>query len=407
MLGVNNNRLGLPLLEFLFVIVACLYYSNYIVQSVYTYPMVAGFTGYVVYCYYKVKEYRKHIIIFMLMLIIFSSLYLLLTDTSSIGASVSNRALKRLFSKYYQFLSMFFPLFMFYRVATRASKFQIYTFFAVIFVNLLLLAQTALAAARINADILHSMRDESVEASGLSIAAFYFVYSYTFIVLIGIICYRKASNRFIRYVSLLTALACVYFLYISQFALSIVTCFFSILYLYYKTTRNKTNRLLVVMGLIVVLFLIPVFLEGLIELMPDNILKDRLTEIYGTITGKSVTSAGDGQGRLQLYWMCIKAFFSSPIIGNRTLPEDGHATLFTVPADIGIYGVIFLYTFFKNAYKVVANVLGNKKLYYKPLMFQIILMGMTNPIHSSPSIYIMLFFVCPLIIMLFIRAIVR
>ena len=402
-INFNNKRTGLPLLEFFFIILACLYYSNYMVQSSYAYPMAAAFTFYVLYCYVKVKEYRKQILLFMLMLVLFSLLYLLLTDTVSINSSVSNRVAKRLFSKYNQFMLMFFPLFMLYRVATKATKFQTYIFIAVVFINLFLLVQTAIVAARINADILHSMRDESVEESGLSIAAFYFVYSYTFVVLIGIICYRNANNMVLRFISLITAIACIYFLYITQFALSIVTCFISILYLYFKTTRDKSTRFFVVLGIITVLLLSPLFLEKLLEVMPDNILKDRLTEIYGAITGESVDSSRDGQGRLELYWMCIKAFFSSPIIGNRTLPDDGHATLFTVPADIGIYGLFFLHTFFSNANKLVKNILGSNAIFFKPLMLQIILMGMTNPIHSSPSIYILLFFACPLIMLLFIN----
>ena len=398
-----NNRTGLPLLEFFFIVATCFFYSNYIVQSSYAYPMIVAFTVYVFYCYLKVKEYRKQILFFMLMLVLFSLLYLLLTDTLSINASVSNREIKRLFSKYYQFFTMFFPLFIFYRVATKATKFQIYLFIAIVFFNLFLLAKTALAAVYFNADILHSMRKESVEESGLTIAAFYFVYSYTFVVLIGLLCYRNANNKLLQYISLIIAVACMYFLYITQFALSIITCFISILYLYLKTTRNITNRIFVIIGIIVVLLITPLFLKELLEVMPDNILKDRLTEIYGALTGNSVNSAGDGEGRLKLYWMSIKAFVSSPIIGNRTLPDDGHATLFTVPADIGIYGVIFLYTFFNNAHKLLTRILGNKAIFFKPLMLQIILMGLTNPIHSSPSIYILLFFVCPLIILLFIN----
>lgn len=398
-----KNKYGLPSLEFAFIILACLYYSNFIVQSGFTYPMIVASTSYVVYCFYKIPEYRKHIFWFMMMLILFSFLYLILTDTSSISVYASNRSIKRLVSKYSQFLLMFFPILMFYRTATTATRRQVYFLLGVILINLLLLVQTALKAVAVNQDILHRMNVESVEESGLTMSAYYFVYAFTFLVLIGIICFRNARIQLVRWISLFLALFFLFFLFQAQFALSIVTCFISFLYLYYITTSNKSGRVIVVTILVIVVLLLPYMIRAIVSILPSNILSDRLMEIYGMITGEAVSSDNDGQYRLDLYWMCIKAFFSSPIIGNRTLPEDGHATLLTVPADIGIYGLVFLYVTFRNANLIVKRVVGINKIYFKPLMFQIILMGLTNPIHSSPSIYILLFFACPLIIMYFIR----
>lgn len=399
---VYNNRTGLPLWELVFMIIACLYYSNYFVQSSYAYPIIAGFTGYVAYCYVKIPEYRKKIFWFMLLLLLFSFLYLVLTDTSSININVSNRNVKRLFSKYSQYLLMFFPLLMLYRTATHATLKQIYLLLGIIVVDLTLLAQTALTAVEINQNILHSMREESVAETGMTIAAYYFVYAYTFLLLICIICYKYAKKPYISLFSIIIFIAVLYFLFKAQFALSIVTCFISILYLYFSITRDKNSRFFVIIGLLIVLFLLPFIIKALVSVLPDNILKDRLNEVYGMISGEAVSSDKDGQYRLELYWMCIKAFFTSPLVGNRTLPEDGHATLLTVPADIGIYGLFFLYITFKNAYYTVKRVLGRKIIFYKPLMFQIILMGLTNPIHSSPANYILLFFLCPLVIILFI-----
>lgn len=399
---VFTNRSGLPIQEFVFFLIACLFYSNYFVQSTYSYPMIVAFTGYVVYCIAKVKEYRKHIIWFMVMLLLFSILYLLLTDTSSISIYASNRTVKRFVSKYSQYLLVFFPVLMFYRTVTSATRRQVYLLIVLIIVNLLFLVQTSLKVVAVNPDILHRMNTDAVEESGLTIAAYYFVYAFTFLVLIGVVCFRHAQSPIVRWVALIMSFFFLYFLFEAQFALSLVTCFISVLYLYYVTTRKKSSRLFVVVGLIMVIILLPLIIRAIVSVLPSNILSDRLWEVYGMITGESVTTDNDGQSRLDLYWMCIKAFFSSPIIGNRTLPDDGHATFLTVPADIGIYGLIFLYVTFKNANMIVKRELGNKQIYFKPLMFQIILMGLTNPIHSSPTNYIMLFFLCPLVIMLFV-----
>lgn len=401
---IPHRKLGLPIIEFVFILLACLFYSNFEVQASYSFPMVFVFTGYVLYCYFKEPVFRKLIVRFLVMLVLFSLLYLFLTDTLSIGENVSNRNLKRFYSKYGQFLFMFVPLFMFYRTATIATRKQIYVFFGIILFNLFILARTAISATIINQEVLHSFNQDAVEESGLSMAAFYFVYAYTFLVLIGWECFKYVKNNAIRYSSLVIALFSLYFLVRAQFALSIVTTFLSMLYLYIITTQNKGRRFKAVVVVLLILILSPLLIRLIISISSSRILNDRLSEIYDMITGENTSSGTDGQGRLDLYWMCIKAFFSSPIIGNRSLPLDGHATFLTIPADIGIYGIVFLYTFFKNSYKIIGKVLGSRIIYFKPLMFQIVLMGFTNPIHSSPTIYIILFFFGPLVIMRFIEA---
>lgn len=399
---IPANRRSLPIIEFIFIILACLYYSNYVFQSQYETQMMLGFVLYVLFCYYKEEKYRKTIVSFLLLLAVFSVLYYLLTDTSSIGVNVSNRAFKRLYSKFTQYLSMFIPVFMLYRTARVASKRQMIIIISLILINFLMLARTAIVATQLDSEVLHSFREDAVESSGLTVAAFYFVYVYTFIFLIGWICYSKSKEKKIKYASLFFSLFSLFFLFKAQFALSIVTSFFSLLYLYITTTHNN-RKIITVLVVIVVLLLSPLLLRGLISIVPEGFLSERLKEIYDMITGENTTSESDGQGRLDLYWMCIKAFFNSPLIGNRTLPEDGHSTFLTVPADIGIFGAIFLYVLFKKAYSIISGLLGSKNIYFKPLMLQIVLMGFTNPIHSSPSIYMTLFFMCPLLIILIIK----
>ena len=398
----SRRKRGLPLLEFIFIFVACLFYSNYVVQAMYAFQMTIALPGYVVYFAFKEREYRNQALIFLLMLVLFSVLYLLLTDTLTISEYASNRNLKRFFSKYSQFMLLFAPVFMFYRAAKVATRWQVYLFGTVILFNLFSLARTAITAAEMNAEILHTFNAESVEETGLSKAAFYFVYAYTFLFLTCWLCYKYVKKPIVRYTALIIALFSFYFLFVAQFALSIVTSFLSLLYLYVITTRNSGKKTINVIFVLAILLMSPLLIKGIIMISPSRILNDRLAEVYDMLTGDDMSSGTDGKGRMELYWMCIKAFFSSPIIGNRILPLDGHATFLTVPADIGIYGIIFLYTTFKNAYKMVADAMKSKILYFKPLMLQIILMGFTNPIHSSPTIYILLFFLCPLAILLFI-----
>ena len=304
----STARRGLPIIEFVFILAACLFYSNYLIQSTYQTQMVVAFTGYVVYCFIKEPSFRKPILIFMLMLVVFSFLYLILTDTSSISIYVQNRTAKRLFSKFSQYLLIFIPLFMFYRTATLATRKQVILMLGIIIVDLIILANTALTAIELDQNILHRMNDEYVESSGLSIAAYYFVYAYTFVILLGLIIFRNTHNFFIRFFSLVSAILSIYFLFLAQFALSLTTCFISILYLYYATTQNLSRKIIVIIGLVLLIMILPLLLKYLTSLLPDNILRDRLKEIYGMLTGENVLSDKDGQYRLDLYLMCIRAF---------------------------------------------------------------------------------------------------
>ena len=396
------RKSSLSILEFAFILLACIYYSNHEVQHEYGFAMTIASTSYVIFCYVKEPRFRKKILAFLLMLILFSVLYLLLTDSLSISTYVTNRDFKRFFSKYSQYILMFMPLFMFYRTATRASLKQMYIIIGVILVNLVILAQTARDAAARDAEILHTFDAESIEVTGLSKSGFYYVYAYTFLVLTGWICFKYVKKKKIQYISLGFAIFSLILLINAQYALSVITTFISLLYVSVSCSERPSQKMGRFIAVVLILLLSPFLIRGVMSVSSSRIINDRLAEVYDLITGEDTTTGTDGQGRLELYWMCIKAFFSSPIIGNRTLPADGHSTFLTVAADIGIYGVFFLYTFFKQSYKVVAEILGNKIAYFKPLMLQILLMGFTNPIHSSPTIYINLFFMCPLIIMLLI-----
>ena len=135
-----------------------------------------------------------------------------------------------------------------------------------------------------------------------------------------------------------------------------------------------------------------------------EILNVRLEEMYNALSGKGSNLAGsDLYARLDLYWKSIRAFFHSPILGNRTLGFDPHSTFLSILADLGIMGGIIIYNLFSNSFKFMKSSLNTVYRFYTPLLCQILLMGFTNPIHSSPSIYIMLWFICPLLITLFVH----
>lgn len=387
---------GLPFPEFIFVVLACVFYINFQIQARYqiSSPFIA--LGYLAYCGFVMPRYRNLIICYVGSCLLIAIMYQFMTIPVTVRGS--DVEMKYFYSNFSQYLLVFFPLAIYYRVQTYAGRWQTRIIFGVILLSSVFLIQAALAFTEINADILHTMDRKTLDDAEVDLQGYSYVYAFTFLIITCLALFRKARAKVVKYFSAAAVAYFVYFLFKAQFALAFVTTFISCLYLYYVTTRNRHYRVLVIIGLVALYFMLPSILEYFIELTRDsNVLNVRLREIYDSLTGNHSHNS-DMQARFDLYRKCIEAFLYSPIWGNRYLDFNGHSTFLLGFAYLGIFGGTFIcYTFYRAA-KFVKAQLGDNYLYYKPLMLQLILMGITNPIQSCPSNFIMLFFVCPLLI---------
>lgn len=388
---------GLPVLELVFICIFGIFYIDFEVQG--KYKVIAPFIAllYLFYCYLREPKQRGRIVKFIFACAIVAILYQILTIPITIRGA--NAASKYLYSNFSQYLLAFFPLAFLYRTDKLATANQIKIIVGVIIITAIALIQVALKFAAINPDILHSMNQEVLEDAGVTLQGFDFVYAFTFLIITCFVLIKQSDSKIIRYLSIGALIYFIHFLLKAQFALAFVATFISCLYLYYTTTRNKGSRFFVIIGLSTLIFLIPYILERLIDMTQDlNVLNVRLKEIYDSISGNHAEDS-DMQARFDLYWKCIVAFFNSPIMGNKYLPFNGHSTFLLAFAYLGIFGGVLICWMFYKGSKFVQSILGNDQyVYFKPLMCQIILMGLTNPIQSTPSNFIMLFFVSPLLI---------
>lgn len=402
LLGKSSSK-GLPILEFVFLIAVSVFYINFLVQAQYQLVAPFIFLGYVIYCYTKEPTYRKLITNFLLCLLVLTAMYAVLTDINTISAGTANRLLKQLYSKFAQYLLVFFPVIMYVRVKKIASRKQTLILLGVIIFNAVVLIRGALAIAAENDNILHSMNADSLENAGVNIQGFSFVYAFTFIVITCIMLIKNSTQKWLRTGATLLLLYSVYFLLKAQFALSIVTTFISLMYFYYTNSRNKQQKVFVTFVLFFVILLSPLLLSLLMMFTAESaILHVRLQEIYNAITFQSTGGETDMGERLSVYGKCIEYFLRSPLVGNRSLPFNGHSTFLSAFANVGFFGGYLICKMFHVAYKVVESSMSSNLKYFRVLMCQIILMGLTNPIHSSPSNFIMLWFLCPLMINLYI-----
>ncbi len=394
-------EIGLRLPELLFILCSSVFYINFEIQN--QYQSIAPFIAliYVLFCFVAESKYRKLIAKFLFIVVLLTALYMLLTDSESIG-NVANRGLKRFYAKFSQYLLAFFPIFLFYRTNKLATLKQKYLIIVIMLLNALMLIKVSLSIIAINANVFHSMNADVLEEAGVNIQGYSFVYAFTFLVLTCVMCYRAQTNYLLKLLFGVIGLYSVFFLFKSQFALSIVTTFCSLIYLYFTTTKDKRKKFFVVIGIITIVLLLPLMLKLIIGLSNSELLNQRLQELYNTLTGTHQNSdESDLLARMELYWKCITSFIHSPILGNRSLDFNGHSTFLCVLADLGIVGGYIMYKLFRKSFALMKELLESKYSYFTPLVCQVILMGLTNPIHSTPSIFIMLFFLCPLLIVQF------
>lgn len=396
-----SNKTGLPIIELIYILFAELFYINFEIQG--RFMLIAPFIlfGYVFYCMFKEPQFSKKILGMLIFILVLSLLYYFFTDSDSIG-NVENRGAKRIYAKLSQYLLVFFPLFLYYRTITYATKKQIYIILAIGIASALVLVKAALVIAMQYELVLHSMNEKVLEDANVSLQGYNFVYAFTFIVITCLLIFLKSSEKVWKYLSLALMCYSLFFLLKAQFALSLVTTMISVVYLLYVLNEKPNNKtMFITAGMLVLLF--SPFLVGLLSIFDSfELLSGRINEMTNFFSTGIVDVNTDLGYRLNVYWKCIEAFFSSPIWGSRSLDFNGHSTFLCVLADLGILGGYIVYRLFKESYQIESRCMASNVKYFKPLMLQIILMGLTNPIHSVPSNYIMLWFLCPLMIQTFV-----
>ncbi|MBR1467655.1 MAG: hypothetical protein IJ606_03380 [Bacteroidaceae bacterium] len=387
---------GMKLPELIFIIAAIIFYLSPSVQYEYREAALISSLGYIAFCIRQEPRYIKIIIKFLSYVLCLVLLYITLTESTSISKNVNHWFIKRLFAKSSQYILMFLPLFFFFRVIKHATKRQIRN---LIFVSLLTSAaflNYSFSMLAINAHALHTFRSDAVEDIGF--AGFYFVYAYTFIIIAGLELFKMANKGIHKAFFAILILICLYFLVKAQYALSLVTTFISLLYLYSKSATKSSTKFVVIAALIFIALMLPLLIKLFISVSGSPLLNERLQEIYNGITGENSTEESDMESRLTLYRMSLEAFFSSPILGNRNINFNPHSTFLAIIADLGIAGGYIIYKLFRGAFSFMKSITGKDFFYFRPLICQILLMGFTNPIHSAPSNFIMLWFVAPLMI---------
>lgn len=352
----------------------------------------------VVYAFFIINKKRsitlKQIITFAVLIMFIALLYTLLVETHSISASASNRTLKQFASKLYQFTMIFIPLLFLDWAENRASKIEkrltIYISFSLFF---FVIAKTISELAS-NPQIVRSWVSFR-ETSSENIANYSFVYAIPFLAVLFVYLMRSVKNNYLKALIFALVIYQIYFLLLSQYTLAVIILSLGIINMLYIKIKRKEIKIIVAVFIPVFLLLLPFIIKFVAERVPSDSISIRLNEIYNFIMG-SDEMGYNLSGRITIYKQAIASFLQSPIWGNSELGFDGHATFLTLPADLGLLGAVPFFYLLSRAKKRVCIVLGDDKGRFNPYWLMLLIMGFTNPIHSSPAIMYMIWFIVPL-----------
>ena len=387
----------LPTLEMVFIMLFSVYYllpslSFDVIH--FSIPLILGIL-YIIYVLFKDKELGMKFIIYIGIICILSLAYLSFTDASSLANISEPVALKRFISKFYQYFCMYFPFLFFSRVVKKGNynqkKFLLF-FFSVLFIYVIIQTLQLLASDP------YAIRrwEQFDELAEDNIGNYVFVYSIPIVIVILAICLPKLKTVF-KIVDIAVIAFLFYFIIKSQYTLALLIAGAGVLLRLFLSIKQPFFKMLFFIVAFFTVFFIPDILLFVITHIDSTQMATRLGELYEFLTSGNL-SGYNLNGRLTLYGKSIVAFLKSPIWGNRRLDFDGHATCLTVLADTGLIGGIPFYYLLSSVNKQIKEHLGENRKEFFTIFFCLLMMGFTNPIHSSLPLAFATWFIAPLTI---------
>ena len=325
--------------------------------------------------------------------------YVFTCETKSIALDVSNRELKVFVSKTNQYFMMFFPLVLFYRLKEHAGRknkklllFFTYALMAYVFINTLreMIANPGITR----------LWEEFAKISESNIGSYSYVYSIPFMAVIFGMFLLKAKSVIVKAIYFAGIVVCIYFLLLAQYTLALLITVIGLVVLFVQVYDSVSIKALIVCLVVAFFVLAPYVFSWLADRVPSEQMSIRLREISDFFSSGDVSSENLG-GRMTLYFEAFKHFLRSPLYGHKSVGFDPHSTILNIMCDTGVLGFIpFIYVF-TGCNKVTKALFDDNKKLFTPIFFMLVLMGLTNPIHSASQISFAVWFIAPLTIDLY------
>ena len=387
---------GLPLIDLAAVIFFSLYYILPSLSGSLNRTLVL-FVGIAYFGYVLIKDRKvgiSFISIFTAVTVI-AFAFLILTDTKTVSETASNRLLKIFFSKFSQYFFMYLPALLLIRVLKTANKEQKHLMLGLLVVLYVIVLYNTFTVIMENPDAIRHW-EEFADMDDENIGNYYFVYSVP-IVITGLSVCMARLKGFRKLICLGMIAVLFVFLLFASYTLAILIAALGLVMQIFLSLKSPITKILFIVAAVIGIFFVPDLLLFISENAPSGNVSIRFKELYSFFTAGD-SSGYNLSGRLTLYKMSIEAFLNSPIIGNRNLTFDGHATCLTVLADTGIIGGIPFYYLLFSMNKRMKAFLGENARNFLPAFFCLLCMGFSNPIHNSLPLGFSVWFIVPLII---------
>ncbi len=387
---------GLPIIDLLAVIFFATYYILPSFSGSFNRTLVL-FAGIAYFGYVLIKDRKvgiSFISIFTAVTVI-AFAFLILTDTKTISETASNRLLKVFMSKFSQYFFMYFPALLLIRVLKTANKEQKHLLLLLLVALYTIVLYNTFIVIMENPNAIRHW-EEFADMEDENIGNYYFVYSVP-IVIVGLSVCMARLKGFKKVICLGMIGILFAFLLLASYTLAILIAALGLAMQIFLSLKSPITKILFVVAAVIGIFFIPDLLLFISENAPSNNMSVRFRELYSFFTAGD-TSGYNLNGRLTLYRMSIEAFLKSPIVGNRSLNFDGHATCLTVLADTGIIGGIPFYYLLFSMNKRMKALLNENAKNFMPAFFCLLCMGFSNPIHNSLPLAFSVWFIVPLII---------
>lgn len=383
----------IPWIEIAFIMLYSVYYILPAASDMvhFIVPIMIAFL-YFGYLFFRDTHITPRIVLYVVIICLIALIYILLTDTITISEPIK---LKEFLSKFNQYFYMCLPILFLFRVVRRAGSLQkksilVFCLGIVTYVIVLTLQELAINPNAIRQwEIFDELKDDNI-------GNYYFVYSIPILVVAISVCLSQ-FNKWQKIIAFGVMAFLFLFLVKAQYTLAILITIIGLLIQFFLSIKNHFLKAMFLLAATVGVFFIPNILFLAYTYIPSEQVATRLKELYDFFV-EGNASGYNLNGRLTLYRKTIVAFLKSPIIGNRRLPFDGHATCLTVLADTGIIGGTLFYSLLVLAFKDIKKVLSEEGKRLLPIFICLLLMGFTNPIHNSMPLAFMHWFIAPLLI---------
>lgn len=395
---IKGKGIKMGVIDTIITIAFALYYIIPSISANYTFilPLVLGFAYIAFFTIKNNMKISKTIVKYIFLIAFIALIYMLFTDANSIAQDVASRGTKRFLSKFYQIFMMFLPILLLYRTEKNLTIKQKKIVLVISYLLYSYIMIITMKELMVDANITRSW-SEFAESSSNNIGNYYFVYAVPVLIVLCTMIAVRTKKIGIKVLMVALIIYQMYFLLLAQYTLSIIIGIIGIGFEIYVNTEKKRNQYLVISAFIILLLLLPNILQFAVTHVPSEQMAIRLNELYNFFVGRDATGY-NMNGRLTLYSDSIKAFFNSPIWGNRNLEFDGHATFLTVLSDTGLLGGVPLYYLYFSSNRRVRKLIQDRKKQYLPIFTMLVLMGFTNPIHTALPLMYATWFLAPLTI---------